>query len=59
MISVRIARILGREPAICLDRPFAESWLMAVEDARQLHKDLGEALGSLPELHGVEEEAHG
>jgi hypothetical protein len=48
MVSVRIARILaGREVAICLDRPFTEPWLMDVEDARKLYRDLGEALGSL------------
>jgi hypothetical protein len=55
MVSVRIARILaGREVAICLDRPFSEPWMMGVEDARRLHRDLGEALGSLSQL-GPEE----
>lgn len=48
MVSVRIARLLaGREVAICLDRPFNEPWVMGVEDARKLHRDLGEALGAL------------
>jgi hypothetical protein len=55
MVSVRVARILaGREVAICLDRPFAEPWVMGVDDARKLLRDLGEALGS---LHELEEEA--
>lgn len=55
MVSVRIARILaGREVAICLDRPFREPWVMGIEDARRLHRDLGEALGSLSQL-GPEE----
>lgn len=55
MVSVRIARILaGREVTICLDRPFSEPWVMAVDDARKLHRDLGEALGSLSQL-GPEE----
>ena len=55
MVSVRIARMLaGREVAICLDRPFSEPWIMGVEDARRLHRDLGEALGSLSQL-GPEE----
>lgn len=55
MISVRVARILERELAICLDRPFGEPWLLAVEDARRLHRDLGEALGAL--CDGQQEEA--
>jgi hypothetical protein len=48
MVSVRITRILaGREVTICLDRPFTEPWVMDVDDARKLHRDLGEALDSL------------
>jgi hypothetical protein len=55
MVNVRVARILaGREVAICLDRPFTEPWIMGIDDARKLHRDLGEALGSLPDL-GQEE----
>jgi hypothetical protein len=55
MVNVRVARILaGREVAICLDRPFTEPWIMGVDDARKLHRDLGEALGSLHDL-GQEE----
>lgn len=55
MVSVRIARILaGREIAICLDRPFSEPWIVGVDDARKLYRDLGEALGSLSHL-GPEE----
>jgi hypothetical protein len=55
MVNVRVARILaGREVAICLDRPFTEPWIMGVDDARKLHRDLGEALGSLLDL-GQEE----
>jgi hypothetical protein len=55
MVNVRVARILaGHEVAICLDRPFTEPWIMGVDDARKLHRDLGEALGSLHDL-GQEE----
>jgi hypothetical protein len=55
MVSVRIARMLaGREVAVCLDRPFSEPWIMGVDDARKLYRDLGEALGSLSRL-GPEE----
>jgi hypothetical protein len=51
MVNVRVARILaGREVAICLDRPFTEPWIMGIDDARKLHRDLGEALGSLSQL---------
>jgi hypothetical protein len=55
MVNVRVAHILaGREVAICLDRPFTEPWIMGIDDARKLHRDLGEALGSLHDL-GQEE----
>jgi hypothetical protein len=48
MVSVRVARLLaGRQVAICLDRPFTESWVIGLDDAERLHRDLGEALGGL------------
>jgi hypothetical protein len=50
-VRVRISDFLtDRRYAICVDRRHHGNWIIDVDDARQLHRDLGEALDALTRL---------
>jgi hypothetical protein len=50
-VRVRISDFLtDRRYAICVDREQHGNWVIDVDEARKLHRDLGEALEALTRL---------
>jgi hypothetical protein len=50
-VQVRVSRLLGeRRYAICLARPSRDAWVLDLEEARRLQKDLAEALAAAEDM---------